>query len=187
MIYLVRVNGNTLHNNPAVLSHYVPGEPPWHPATAFNATRFCLDRGIIRIGWPDTGDLTKSPGEMALAQGYRLDTLPQYVQRYLRSFRDIAVGSLVLMPDKARPGEFYMGNVTGGYHYVHDIPMEPYEHAHRLSVDWDRNDLGHRVYFARDFGIPTQTGFWRRAFADLNAHESWKAVIPALKAARQKK
>ena len=53
MTYFVRVNGNTLHNDPGKPQYYVPGEPPKYPKTDFNAIDFCLKRNIVRIGWPD--------------------------------------------------------------------------------------------------------------------------------------
>jgi hypothetical protein len=79
MVYFVRAKGATLHNNPNVPGYYVPGEPPIFPKTAFNYADFCLERGIIRIGWPDTGALNASGKTGALAHGYTLESLKPYI------------------------------------------------------------------------------------------------------------
>ena len=186
MIYFVRVNGDTLHNNSHKPNSYVPHEPPHWPKTRFNYLDFCLKRGVVRIGWPDTGDLTK-PGTGALAAAYRLGKLELYVQNYLRTFRAIPVGSLIMTPDSETPGAFHMGEVTKPYYYFHNVPEDPYECAHRLGVQWDNDGDGKfRVYQASDLGINTRGGFWRRAFADLASTEGARGFVPLLQSAREK-
>lgn len=78
MHYFLRVNGDTLHNNPNRSNYYVPGELPHYPATYFNYLGFCFERNIARIGWPDTGDLNALSKTGALAQGYSLDSLQPF-------------------------------------------------------------------------------------------------------------
>ena len=186
MYFFVRVNGDTLHNDPNVPEGYVPGEPPLYPTTFFNYCDYCLENGIVRIGWPDTGDLTQPSKTGALSSLYRLDTINAYEREYLRGFLDLPVGSVILMPDKAHPGDFYMGEVVEPYHYFHDIPVSPYECAHRLGVQWDKTATGgFRAYHADALGINRQSGFWRRAFANLAHWPSAAHIIPALEHARQ--
>lgn len=189
MIYSVRVNGKTLHNNPNEPDSYVPNEPPIFPVTLFNYVGFCLREEVIRIGWPDTGDLNKPSKTGALAKRYSLDSVKPYIQEYLLTFRDISVGSVILMPNTDKKGDFYMGEVTKPYHYRHNVPTEPYECAHRLGVEWDRDADGkHKIYHAAAFGIETRGGgFWRRAFQALDNYENSKPIIPLLLQARKDK
>jgi hypothetical protein len=102
MTYFIRVNGDTLHNNPGKPSFYVPGEPPKYPATYFNALSYCLLHNIVRIGWPDTGDLRQRSQTKAgaLAKGYTIVDLKPRHQNYLRTFANIAVRSTIVMPTK---------------------------------------------------------------------------------------
>jgi hypothetical protein len=164
--YFVRPNGaKMLHNDPAVPHCYVPGEPPAYPKRSYNYLAFCLQHGIARIGWPDTGDLAAGDKSGALATCYSLDTIRPYQRKYLLQFRDIAVGSVVLSPDKEAPGDLCMGEVTKRYHYYHSVPEHPYECAHRIGVKWDRGRDGQPVrYTAAELGIVVPGGFWRRAF-----------------------
>lgn len=170
MIYFVRVNGETSHNDPSQPLCYVPGEPPQFPEVAFNYVAYCLREGIVRIGWPDTGDLTRSSKTGAIAQCYDLTTLPPHIQDYLRQFRAIPQGARVLMPDKSSPGVLYIGKVSRPYHYQHNPPSEPYECAHRLGVDWYRDGTRPTVYDARTLGISIHGDFWPLAFADITNH-----------------
>lgn len=179
MYYFVRVNGNTLHNNPNEPDYYVQGEPPLYPNTYFDALAYCLQNNIIRIGWPDTGDLSAPTKTGALARGYSLTTLKPYIQEYLRTFASIPEKSVVLMPDKDNSGDIYLGQVTKTYHYFHNIPIAPYEHSHRLGVRWLRKEDGQPICFqARDLNIPTKGGFWLRAFHNLSESPSGRAAIP---------
>jgi hypothetical protein len=166
MYYFLRVNGDTGHNNRNDTACFVPGEPPAFPNTYFNYLDFCLKKDIVRIGWPDSGDLTASVSKTgALATCYDLDTVPSHVRAYLLSFRVIALRSIILVPDKDHPGDIYICAVTGGYHYFHNVPTAPYECAHRLKVVWDKDISGHPTrYSASQLGIGIQGGFWRKAF-----------------------
>src|SRR5690349_16286178 len=99
MHYFVRVNGKSRHVNSDRPKCFVPGEPPGHPVKGFNYLRYCLTNGIIRIGWPDTGDLSAASKTGSLADCYRLSDLESRHQSYLRGFAGISVGSTILMPD----------------------------------------------------------------------------------------
>ena len=164
--YFVRVNGDTLHNNVANTACFVPGEPPAFPSTFFNYLKFCFERNIVRIGWPDTGDLlAPTPGEGALANCYSLATVLPYRRKYLETFRDIPVGSVILVPDKDCPGKLHICTVTKAYHYFYNVPADPYECAHRLGVTWDRDSVGQPIeYSAMTVEIDIHGGVWRRAF-----------------------
>jgi hypothetical protein len=166
MYFFLRVNGNTAHNNPNHTACFVPAEPPKFPRTYFNYLHFCFEKSIVRIGWPDTGDLTApTPKTGALATCYDLNTVPSHVHAYLVSFRDIHIGSIIVVPDKDHPGDIYICKVVDGYHYLHNTPAGPYECAHRLGVLWDRNTDGHPItYSAAQLGISIYGGFWRYAF-----------------------
>ena len=179
MYYFVRVNGDTIHNNPHKPDFYVPNEPPLYPSTSFDVLGYCLNHNIIRIGWPDTGDLKAPSKTGALAKGYSLSDLKPYVQSYLRTFANIPKGSVVLMPDKAHSGDIYLGTVVKTYHYFHNIPIAPYEHSHRLGIQWLRKENGEPICFqARDLNIATKGGFWLRAFHSLSDSPTGQAAIP---------
>ena len=165
--YFVRVNGDTAHNNPGKSSFYVPDEPPAYPKTRFNYLKFCLDHGIVRIGWPDTGDLSAN-GANKLVRGYDLTTITPRVRRYLDEFCHIPVGSVILVPDADKSGDIYIGTTIGSYTYHYDIPHEPYECAHRIKIQWDKgNDGKPKTYKAEQLAIHKK-GFWLWAFQTLN-------------------
>src|SRR5579859_869365 len=134
--YFVRVNGDTTHNNPGNPSCWIPGEPPTFPETYFNYADYCLTNGLIRIGWPAVGNLTRHPDVPESTPCY--DNIDPHIRAYLQDFRDIAVGSVILMPDKDRPGVLYIGTTTGPYVYTYNPPRDPYECAHRIPITWDR-------------------------------------------------
>lgn len=165
MYYFIRANGNTGHNDPANAACYVPGEPPKHPDNYYNGLAYCFAKNIVRLGWPDVGDLRSKDGRGALAQCYRYETLPTDKKRYLDTFRNIRVGSIILVPDKDSPGDVYIAEVTGPYNYFHDVPYDPYEHAHRFPAKWDRDKNGRPItYKASRLGIGIRGGFWLKAF-----------------------
>lgn len=166
MFYFIRANGNTAHNNPAYPNCYVPGEPPTYPDNYFNALPYCWEQNIVRIGWPDVGDLRLGNKAGALGQCYDIDTVSPHVRTYLRTFQNMSIGSVVLVPDKDAPGDIYIAQVTGPYNYFHAPPAHPYEHAHRHPAHWDRDEDGVPIlYRASQFGIGIQGGMWLRAFA----------------------
>lgn len=76
--YFIRVNGKMSHNDPHQPASYVLGEPPTYPKRYFNYLDFCFQHNIVRIGWPDTGDLSSHQKKGKLANGYDLDTLEPY-------------------------------------------------------------------------------------------------------------
>ena len=158
-MYFIRVNGETGHNNPNNQDCFVPGEPPTYPRTAFNYFQLCLDQEFVRIGWPDVGDLRGENGHEALTHCYRLPDLAPYKQRYLLRFAGIPKGSTILMPNIAQPGDLAIGTTSSKYYFLHNVPNDPYECAHRINVDWDR-----AVYHADQFDISIRGGLWRRAF-----------------------
>jgi len=137
--YFVRVAGKTGHNNPNKPVAYVPKEPPAYPMTYYNYYEYCLRNQFIRIGWPDVGDLLKGGRVGALANLYTLESVKPHIKNYLLDFSHIPLESIVLMPNKDIPGNLYIGKVSGPYHYFHDVPRAPYECAHRLKVNWDKD------------------------------------------------
>lgn len=186
MHYFIRVNGDTNHNNPGRGQWYVEGEPPKFPATYFNYLRYCLQNSIVRIGWPDVGDLVAGGKRGALASGYDLASLPDHVQRYLATFREVRPGETVITTDKDSTGDIYIGTVTKPYSYFHEPPMHPYECSHRVGVSWDRDARGVPVkYKAAALSIPTRGGFWTRAFQVLDNSSHASEILPAIAKARK--
>ena len=181
--YFVRPNGGTSHNDPSQPQCYVPGEPPTKPGGKVNYFEFCLKHGIARIGWPDTGDLRHADKRGALSQCYDIQTIKPLHRGYLEQFQKIAVGSVILLPDRDHPGILCLGDVTEGYYYFHEVPDEPYECAHRVKVRWDRNSDGVVKYQAKKLGIDAPRGFWRRAFHQINLTQK-PELIERIDAAR---
>ncbi len=166
--YFIRVNGNTAHNDPNDRNCYVEGEPPTFPTTYFNYYQYCLDNKIIRIGWPDVGDLSVGNKANALTNCYNINDVNSRVQNYLISFREIPVGSIVLMPNKDNPGELYIGKVKKRYWYHYNIPIDPYECSHRVGVNWDRDKNNIPIiHHADQLGIRIIGGWWRLAFYEI--------------------
>ena len=179
MYYFVRVNGNTVHNNPHEPDLYIAGEPPIYPNTYFNAVGYCLNNNIIRIGWPATGDLSLARRISDLDAPYTQEDFTPNHKKYLWSFAHISEKSVILMPDKDRSGDIYLGQVTKKYYYFHNTPLAPYEHSHRLGVKWLREENGDPICFqARDLNIATKGGFWLRAFHSLSDSPTGRAAIP---------
>ena len=163
-MYLIRVNGKTSHNNPNCTDCFVPGEPPTYPKTALNYFRKCLDESFIRLGWPGVGDLNTRDGRGALPDCYDWKSLRQHVRDYLDAFSRIPVGSTVLMPNKAQPGELAIGCTTSRYYFC-DSADDPYECAHRIDVNWDTDKQGNPVIYQADqLGIDIHNrALWGRA------------------------
>ena len=178
--YFVRVAGNTGHNNPNKPEAYVPKEPPAYPKTYYNYYEYCLKKGFIRIGWPDVGDLRKGGRAGALAHFYSLESVKPHIKKYLLKFSHIPLTSIVLMPNKDIPGNLYIGEVSGPYKYYHDVPRAPYECAHRLDVNWDKDTNGNpRLYHAADLNIGIVGGWWLRAFHEITDSKITDAIDKA--------
>ena len=174
--YFVRVNGNTLHNDPNT-NCYIVGEPPNYPNKKFNYYRYCLEKSIIRIGWPDVGDLLIGNRANALSNCYDLNSIQTRHRNYLFAFSQIPQGSVILMPNIEIPGELYLGEVTKTYWYHYNIPIDPYECSHRISVNWDcKKDRDPVKYNSKQFGINHHIGWWRFAFYKIQNGNIIKAI-----------
>jgi len=161
--FFICVNGDTAHNNPAETDCYVRNEPPQWPETFFNYADLCLSRGFIRIGWPGTGDLRQFEQIPLRTRCY--GSFKPRVRRYLDEFRRIPQRSIVLMPDKERPGVIYIGETTSAYAHSPELPIEC---AHRIRVKWDRRNGCFATYSATGLQISIQHGFWKYAFQNLS-------------------
>lgn len=176
-VWFVRSNGKTAHNNP-MTPDFVPGEPPMFPETYHNYRQKCLDDGFARLGWPNTGDL-RQPGLNRLAiNGYTLAGLQDRYRNYLRDFKSILTGDLILIPADVHQYDVHLGVVVrrdrdtrevisrepgiSAYYYYHDVANEQwYECAHRVDVLWDQDAEGcFRVHHIE--GIA-----WRVAFSSV--------------------
>ncbi|BCM90172.1 hypothetical protein IAD21_02023 [Abditibacteriota bacterium] len=179
MYYFVRVNGNTIHNNPNDPDRYIPGEPPRYPNTYFNALKYCLQNNFARIGWPATGDLNDALKQDVLTAPYSSKEFTDNHRKYLRSFFNIQKGSVILIPDKDHSGDIYLGKVIKTYHYFNDVPVASYEHSHRLGVEWLRDTEGNpKCFKASALNISNIGGFWTRAFHALENSPTGQAAIP---------
>jgi hypothetical protein len=59
--------------------------------------------------------------------------------QYLTPSDAFRVAQHHLGSDKDSPGDLYIAEVTGPYTYFHNVPHDPYEHAHRFPAKWDRD------------------------------------------------
>ena len=170
-VYLVRANGKTVHNDPSRAGCYVERSVSDAGGDEFDFSDYCARAGFARIGWPDVGDLGQPPQRRAGARAdcYDLDSLRRDepgVADDLLAFAAIAVGSAIVMPQKASASLAYVGRVTEPYRYLPG-PPEPYECAHRVGVAWLSQGKAARRFAASRLGLSTRGGFWRWRFARL--------------------
>ncbi len=171
-------DGNTLHNNPNT-ENYVAGEPPMNPnISRIDYRKECIQKGIARVGWPNTGDLRSDRfGESRLApRGYSFKSITDEQQRYLREFSSILAGDLIVIPANEEASDVHVGLVitptkkiempymeprSSAYYYFHDIPNgDYYELAHRVNVIWAKDEFGDPAV-VHVSGI---RGIWRKPF-----------------------
>ena len=180
--YFIRPNGTSWHNDRRLRPEYfVEGEPL---GKRFNYSQKSLDEGIVRIGWPNTGDLRRTTRRWPCrTQGYPPGPA-QYVLDYLESFRTMPRGSIVLMPDNRERGRIYIGKVVGGYCFHYNIENgDWYECAHRCKVSWVRESGGSpRRFSAANLRIPYPGGFWRRAFARIDLTSKGRKIADRIDA-----
>lgn len=165
--YFIRANGNTAHNNPAAADCYMPGEQPRYPDTFFNGIGYCLRHNIIRIGWPNVGDLRSANprGPLPSCYYHDLESLGSHNpdhRRYLETFIQIQKGSVVLVPD-AVSSQVYVATVAEPYDYMYDPPTHPFEHAHRYPAEWDRTGTGEYAVYHKD--ALRLRAYWPKAFS----------------------
>lgn len=163
--YFVRVNGQSFHSNPVKTECFVEAELASAKRSGYsNYLEYCLKNNILRMGWPDVGDLRTKDRAGAKSNCYTLESLDGQIRQYLLGFSSIQPGSLVAVPDKDKPGDMYLCEVTKPYWYETE---GPYECSHRLGVNWVRHDGGHPVVFtASQLGIP-MGGWWLRAYKEI--------------------
>ena len=154
--------------------------------TYFNGLAYCLEHGIVRFGWPETGDLLQGNREGTPSGTDGLYGMHDYLRSYLETFRDLRLGSILLVPDKDSLGDIYIAEVTRAYHYFHDAPKHPYEYAHRVGVVWDRDAAGAPIaYRACDLAISVNGGLWNRALYDISASARATVIIAKIEQQRQ--
>lgn len=172
-------DGYTKHNNPNTVD-FVPGEPPKDPNNPRIDYRIeCIQKGIARVGWPNTGDLRANNfGNGRLApKGYSFETITEEQRRYLIEFSSILAGDLIIIPANEDPGDVHVGLVitpdkkieipfknrrTSAYYYFHDIDNgDFYELAHRVNVIWAKDEDGETAIVHLS-GI---RGVWRKPFS----------------------
>lgn len=163
--YFVRVNGPTLHDNPKKIDCFVAVEPESFKRDGYsNYLSYCFENDIVRMGWPDVGDLSKGNRLGAKANCYNLSTLKIYIRGYLSGFSNIQPGSVLIVPNRDNSGDIYICKVVKPYWYD---TSGPYECAHRVGVKWDRNNQGKPVLYTNEqLGI-SKGGWWLRAFQEI--------------------
>jgi hypothetical protein len=178
--YFLRVNGASLHTDPNKTNCFVAIEPTEFKRSGYsNYLKYCFENNIVRMGWPDVGDLIAGNRSGARANCYNLSTLPTHIQPYLLSFKDIQPRCVLLVPDRDHSGHIYVCEVVKPYWYD---PSDPYECAHRLGVVWDRDNQNNPILYNNDqFGISIG-GWWLRAFHEIDHHN----IISIIEVARKK-
>jgi hypothetical protein len=163
--YFVRVNGKTSHDDPRKKDCFVAVEPnSFKRASYSNYLNYCFENNIVRIGWPDVGDLRTGDRQGAKSNCYYLASLKPHIRQYLLEFRKIQPGSILIVPDRDNPGDIYISEVVEPYRY--DL-RGPYECSHRVGVKWDRDQLGRPIlYTSGQLGI-SKGGWWLRAFHEI--------------------
>lgn len=173
-------HGKTKHINPNT-PDYVPGEPGGKfRNNDINHRELCIQKGIARCGWPNTGDMREDHfGEGRLApDGYSFETIENNHQRYLRDFSSILAGDLIVIPADEGEGFVHVGIVLGpdrepvkpyrsdrplAYYYFHDIANgDYYELAHRVNVKWAKDEYGDPIAV---FLSGLTGGIWQSAFS----------------------
>ena len=185
MYYFIRVNGASVHTDPANKNCFVEKEPEEFRRVGYsNYLNYCLTHNFVRIGWPDVGDIKTGDRKGAKSNCYNWNTkniITDEVSEYLKEFSAIKVASIVLVPNRDKPGDVYIGVVAKPYWYEID---GPYECSHRIGVNWDCSSRGEPVAYSKEeLGIYSYGGFWRRAFAIIQNPK----VISAIRIGRERK
>jgi len=181
--YFIHANGNTAHNDPAEADCYMPGESPQRPGKFYNGIAYCLRHNIIRLGWPNVGDLRSADprGPLPYCFYHDLEILkndnPDH-RRYMDTFIQIQHGNVILVPD-AVSKLVYIATVAGPYDYMYDPPTHPFEHAHRYSAKWDRTGSGE--YATNTKSQLNLKAYWPKAFSRIKNAET----IAIIEAARE--
>jgi hypothetical protein len=178
-IWFIRTGGDTPLNNP-YSPDFVPGEPPTYPKTAYDYREKSLEEGFARIGWPNTGDLREENPTRLAPDGYSFQTIEPLHRNFLRKFRSIKAGDLILIPSIEETYTAYLGialtinrlrvppyinpRPDAYYHYYNLDKGDWYECAHRVNVLWakDSNDE-FAIYQFHEL----ETINWRYAFSEV--------------------
>ena len=179
-IYFVRVNGPTTHDNPKNKDCFVATEPESFKRDGYsNYLNYCFENNIVRIGWPDVGDLRTNNRQGAKANCYTLLTIKPHIHKYLLEFCNIQRGSIIIVPDRDNSGDVYISEVSRPYSYD---SSGPYECSHRVGVRWDRDNQGRPIlYTSEQLGI-SKGGWWLRAFQEIRELK----LISKITAARER-
>lgn len=169
MYYFIRVNGQTIHDNPLNKDCFVSEEPKEFKRSGYsNYLSYCLEHNFVRFGWPDVGDLRTRDRIGAKSNCYdwnNTEIIKPYIRKYLTKFCQIQMGSIVLVPDRDNSGEIYIGQVIETYWYETE---GPYECAHRVGVRWDSDQNNQPVFYMNDSLGISKGGWWRKAFYEIN-------------------
>ena len=177
-------HGDTIHNQPGT-PNYVEGEPPQYPLIQINYREKCLNDGFARIGYPNTGDLNDLGRGRLAPNGYSFSDVETVsgsplTQSQLKRFASIKVGDFILIPADQDLYQIHFGMVLtidkkivkpyinpriNAYYFYYDISKEDYyECAHRVNVQWARDENGDYGVF----NVPEIGGVWRLAFGQLH-------------------
>lgn len=163
--YFVRVNGPTIHDDPKKIDCFVAAEPESFKRDGYsNYLNYCLSNEIVRMGWPDVGDLRTKDRQGAKSNCYNLQSIKPHIRQYLLDFCSIPPGSILVVPDRDNSGIVYICEVVKPYWFERSCP---YECSHRVGVRWDRDDKGQPIsYTTEQLGI-SKGGWWLRAFQEI--------------------
>ena len=163
--FFIRVNGQSLHSNPVKSECFVEEELSSVKRSGYsNYLDYCLENNILRMGWPDVGDLRSRDRAGAKSNCYTLESLPSQIRQYLIGFSSIQPGCMVAVPDKDKPGDMYLCEVTKPYWFESE---GPYECSHRLGVKWVRTAGGKPMVFTTSQMGIIMGGWWVRAFREI--------------------
>jgi predicted Mrr-cat superfamily restriction endonuclease len=135
-------------------------------------------RGVATLGWasiPGLGDLRHHTDEeiLELLSAARRGQ-PAEDLRELVSFRDAAVGDLVVTPDTPAR-DLLMGEITGAYDYA-PAPVCG-DHRHVRPVDWQARCA--RDLVPHDLAQPTL--HYQRTVLQLPQQDEWRHFVEAMR------
>lgn len=158
--YFIRVNGPTVHDNPNNPECYVGKEPEEFKRKGYsNYLEYCFRENIVRMGWPAFGDLNNQQWRTT-PNCYHLPS-NHYIHAYLEGFKNIEIGSVLLVPNRDHSGEIYLCEVIRPYWYD---SVGPYECSHRVGVRWDRDGNKRPICYSSEKLKISKGGWWLRAF-----------------------
>lgn len=97
-----------------------------------------LNQGIVALGWPDLGDLSRYGKEEIRSRikevyGHSSHKLGQETGQIDRFVNEFSEGDLVIVPSG---GNVYIGEIESGYNYVEEKAPDEEGYPHQRDVVW---------------------------------------------------